>query len=120
MPIQPPDIPPGPDAPASDNAHPQRRLRARGGTRHMLPWISPRSWRKRLLLVGAALLAGVISILFAIGADHAIDIHHGLIAAAPWAALFIAPAGFAALAWLTARFFPGTEGSGIPQAIAAS
>jgi H+/Cl- antiporter ClcA len=88
--------------------------------RHMLPWLSPRNWRKRLLLVGAALLAGAISILFAIGADRAIAFHYGLIAAAPWAALFIAPAGFAALAWLTARFFPGTEGSGIPQAIAAS
>lgn len=114
------DMPPGLDAPASDNAHPHRRLHARGSPRHMLPWLSPRSWRKRLLLVGAALLAGTISILFAIGADHAIAIHHELIAAAPWAALFIAPAGFAALAWLTMRFFPGTEGSGIPQAIAAS
>ncbi|MDR0633552.1 MAG: chloride channel protein [Azoarcus sp.] len=86
----------------------------------MLPWLSPRSWRKRLLLVGAALLAGGISILFAIGADRAIAIHHDLVAAAPWIALFIAPAGFAALSWLTLRFFPGTEGSGIPQAIAAS
>ncbi|MDR3212546.1 MAG: chloride channel protein [Azoarcus sp.] len=86
----------------------------------MLPWLSPRSWRKRLLLVGAALLAGAISILFAIGAEHAIGFHRGLVLVAPWIALIIAPAGFAALSWLTLRFFPGTEGSGIPQAIAAS
>ncbi len=38
----------------------------------------------------------------------------------PWATLLIAPAGFAAMAWLSRRFFPGTDGSGIPQAIAAS
>ncbi|MDR2093604.1 MAG: chloride channel protein [Azoarcus sp.] len=117
--MTPPLIPHNPDATTPESAHPRRRAHARGGQRHILPWLSPRSWRKRLLLVSAALLAGTISILFAIGADHAIGLHHGLVVVAPWAALFIAPAGFAALAWLTARFFPGTEGSGIPQAIAA-
>jgi H+/Cl- antiporter ClcA len=70
--------------------------------------------------MGAALAAGTIAILFAIGAEHAIDLHRDLVDAAPWATLFIAPFGFAAMAWLSRRFFPGTEGSGIPQAIAAS
>ncbi|MDR0717289.1 MAG: chloride channel protein [Azoarcus sp.] len=86
----------------------------------MLPWLSPRIWRKRLLLVGAALLAGVIAILFAIGAEHAIAWHRDLMRKAAWLTLFVAPAGFALLAWLTLRFFPGAAGSGIPQAIAAS
>ncbi|MDR1854808.1 MAG: chloride channel protein [Azoarcus sp.] len=86
----------------------------------MLPWFSLRSWRKRLLLVSAALLAGTISILFAKGADEAIAFHHGLIGNHAWLAIFLAPAGFALIAWLTMRYFPGTEGSGIPQAIAAS
>ncbi|MDR2032395.1 MAG: chloride channel protein [Azoarcus sp.] len=86
----------------------------------MLPWLSPRLWRKRLLLVGAALLAGAIAIFFAIAAKHAIAWHHDLMRKAAWLTLFIAPAGFALLAWLTLRFFPGAAGSGIPQAIAAS
>ncbi|MDR1423391.1 MAG: chloride channel protein [Azoarcus sp.] len=86
----------------------------------MLPWLSLRSWRKRFLLVGAALLAGTAAILFAKGADRAIAFHHGLTSSHAWLALIIAPAGFALIAWLTMRFFPGTEGSGIPQAIAAS
>ena len=90
------------------------------GVRHMLPLFSPRSWRKHLLLMVAALVAATLSILFAIGADSSIEIHRKLIRSHAWVALLIAPAGFAGIAWLTLRFFPGTEGSGIPQSIAAS
>lgn len=120
---QPPDpAPPQPPAGPPPDSSPSRTLRhlARGGRRYALPWLSPGRWHKRLLLVGAALLAGLVAISFAIGAELAIEWHHRLMAGSPWLTLFIAPAGFALLAWLSRRFFPGTEGSGIPQAIAAS
>src|SRR5690606_15165769 len=107
-----------------DKHHPSPRWNlarlVRGGRRYALPWLSLRRWRVRLLLVGAALLAGLIAIAFAIGAELAISTHAGVIRERPWLSLLIAPAGFAALAWISRRFFPGTEGSGIPQAIAAS
>lgn len=77
-------------------------------------------WRQRILLVGAALLAGLIAIVFAIGAELAIDAHAHAMQVSPWLTLLIAPAGFAAMAWIAQRFFPGTQGSGIPQSIAAS
>jgi H+/Cl- antiporter ClcA len=86
----------------------------------MLPLFLLRSWRKNLLLMGAALIAAALCVLFAKGAESAIEIHRNLIIAHAWAALFIAPAGFAAMTWLALRFFPGSEGSGIPQTIAAS
>ncbi|MDR2208733.1 MAG: chloride channel protein [Azoarcus sp.] len=86
----------------------------------MLRLLSLRNWRRNLLLMGAALVAAMLCILFATGADNAIEIHRTLIQDHAWIALFIAPAGFAAMAWLALRFFPGTEGSGIPQTIAAS
>ena len=35
------------------------------------------------------------------------------------APLLVTPLGFAALSWLTRKYFPNAEGSGIPQAIAA-
>lgn len=92
----------------------------RGGRRYALPWLSLRRWRVRLLLVGAALFAGLLAIAFAIGAEFAIEAHAGVMRERPWLSLIVAPAGFAALAWVSRRFFPGTEGSGIPQAIAAS
>lgn len=117
----PPSGPPG--SPATPGIAARGRAFARllrGGRRYALPWLSLRRWRVRLLLVGAALLAGLIAIAFAIGAELAIATHAGLIRERPWLTLLIAPAGFAALAWISRRFFHGTEGSGIPQAIAAS
>ncbi|HRP95441.1 MAG TPA: chloride channel protein [Rhodocyclaceae bacterium] len=96
------------------------RLFRRGGRRYALPWLSLRRWRKRVLLVGAALFAGLLAILFAIGAELAIEAHAWVIAQSPWATLLIAPVGFALLTWIARRFYPATQGSGIPQAIAAS
>jgi H+/Cl- antiporter ClcA len=72
------------------------------------------------MLVGAALLAGFVCIVFAIGAEFAIEGHHRLMSVSPWLSLLIAPAGFAGLAWIARRFFPATQGSGIQQSLAAS
>lgn len=105
-------------APPSSRWTPARLLR--GGRRYFLPWLSLRRWRVRLLLVGAALFAGLIAIAFAIGAEVAISTHAAIIGERPWLTLFIAPGGFALLGWISFRLFPGTEGSGIPQAVAAS
>ncbi len=96
-----------------------RRFR-RGGAFHALHWISLRRWRNRILLVSAALLAGFLCILFAIGAELAISAHASVMGINPWLTLIIAPAGFALMTWFARRFVPGTQGSGIPQAIAAS
>lgn len=96
------------------------RLFRRGGRRYALPWLSLRRWHKRALLVSAALFAGLLAILFAIGAELAIEAHRWMITQSPWLTLLIAPAGFAAMTWIARRFYPATQGSGIPQAIAAS
>ncbi|MCB1907571.1 MAG: chloride channel protein [Rhodocyclaceae bacterium] len=85
-----------------------------------MPWLSLRRWRRRAALVGAAMLAGLVAIIFAIGAELAISGHEQLMHISPWLALVIAPAGFAAMAYLSRKYFPGTQGSGIPQTIAAS
>ncbi len=92
----------------------------RGGKRYAMPWLSLKRWRGRALLVSAALLAGLLAILFAIGAELAIEIHAHMMSVSPWLTLLIAPLGFAAMTWLARRFFPATQGSGIPQALAAS
>lgn len=92
----------------------------RGGLRYAMPWLSLHRWRQRILLVVAALFAGLICILFAIGAEFAIAAHRDVMQALPWLSLIVAPAGFALIVWIARRFVPGTLGSGIPQAIAAS
>ncbi len=92
----------------------------RSGFRYAMPWLSLHRWRQRLLLVVGALLAGLLCILFAIGAEFAIAIHRDVMQEHPWLTLIVAPAGFALIVWIARRFVPATLGSGIPQAIAAS
>lgn len=59
------------------------------------------------------------AILFARGSEYANGLFHRAVMVSPWFALLIAPLGLAAVAYITHRFFPGSQGSGIPQTIAA-
>ncbi|MEZ5798053.1 MAG: chloride channel protein [Paracoccaceae bacterium] len=83
---------------------------------------SPRLWRSRLVFWTGALATGLVSVLFAVLADHA----QGFFQAATsgggwhrWLPLLLTPLGMVACAVLADRYFPGSQGSGIPQAIAA-
>lgn len=89
----------------------------------------PRAWRSRLAagrwqgraVFGAlALLAACAVILLAVFANWAAALHRLLMAVSPWLALLWMPAGFALSAWLARRFFPGTQGSGVPQTVACA
>ncbi len=79
---------------------------------------SGRRWRMRLVFWGGALAVGVVSVLFAACATQATRLFHFMLFN-PWIALALTPGGFVLSVWLATRFFPGSEGSGIPQAIAA-
>lgn len=76
-------------------------------------------WHMRLLFWGSALSVGAVAALFALLANLADNTFHQLHAQQPWLAYLLPPLGLGLIAWLTRRFFPGSEGSGIPQAIAA-
>jgi H+/Cl- antiporter ClcA len=81
--------------------------------------LSVRHWQARLLMWGAAAVVGLAAVAFARIADFAQAGLRHLVAiswAIPW---MLAPVGFFCIAWLTRRFFPGAEGSGIPQTIFA-
>ena len=80
---------------------------------------SARAWRTRTVFLAGALLVGVSASLLAVGADWASERFRQLIAGRPWLPFAITPLGLVFIVWLTRTFFPGAEGSGIPQAIAA-
>jgi H+/Cl- antiporter ClcA len=81
-------------------------------------WHSRRTWRRRFIFWSGALLVGLVSVLFALAADWAQSCFLAL--AHFWILpLLITPAGFVFCAWAANTFFPGSQGSGIPQAIAA-
>lgn len=92
------------------------------------PWLRPRRLRwavsaplgARALFVGGAVLVGLVAVAFALLSEEANRLFHALFAVAPWASLVVLPAGFVTVLWLSARWFPGAQGSGIPQAIAAA
>lgn len=82
-------------------------------------WFSPRLWMRRLFFWSGALAVGVAAILFAVGANQAIEIFRRIVAYSPYLPLVVCPGVMAGCAAATRRFFPGAQGSGIPQAMAA-
>jgi H+/Cl- antiporter ClcA len=86
--------------------------------RHRKMLFSGRRWRMRLVFWGGALAVGVTSVAFAAAATQAQKLFHILLFQ-PWVALLLTPLGFMLSVGLAQRFFPGSQGSGIPQAIAA-
>ena len=82
-------------------------------------YTSPHQWKAQLVFWGGAILVGLVSALFALGSEAASHLFSQMESQAAWLPLFITPAGLVLIAWLTRRYFPGAQGSGIPQAIAA-
>jgi H+/Cl- antiporter ClcA len=84
-----------------------------------LPLMSPRQWRRRVVLWGGAVVVALVAIVFAAAADQAGLWCQRLAQRLPWAMLLVAPAGLGLSVLLTRSVFPGAQGSGIPQVIAS-
>eukprot|EP01037_Dinobryon_pediforme_P015216 gene15216-15360_t len=81
--------------------------------------IAFRRWRRRILFVAGGLTVGAAAITMAFLADHAQSAFKQFSAAFPVLGFAATPLGFAFSVWLTQKFFPNSQGSGIPQVIAA-
>lgn len=77
-------------------------------------------FRRRLALLGGAVLVGLAAIAFALLADFANDSFRAAVTRWPYAPLAATPLAFAAIVWVTRRHAPLAAGSGIPQVIAAT
>ncbi len=86
-------------------------------------WGSRRVWQPRLVFWTGAVVVGLVSVLFAELADVAQSGFHAIIGkGGGWRGLLpllITPLGFVMCAWAAYVYFPNSQGSGIPQAIAA-
>lgn len=92
---------------------------APGLQRRIGHWLTPRQWQRRVVLWAGAAGAGVVAVLFARGSNEALRLFHGAAQASPFWSWLAPPIGLTLVTWLTRTVFPGSQGSGIPQTIAA-
>ncbi len=77
------------------------------------------AWRTRLLFWSGAVLVGLSATLLALASSKADAYFHSWTERWYWIPFILTPTGLLAITWATRNLFPGGEGSGIPQAIAA-
>ncbi|WP_454646595.1 chloride channel protein [Bradyrhizobium liaoningense] len=81
--------------------------------------IASARWQRRAIFLLGGIVIGAAAVALAQLADLAQDVFGLLLAKSRYAVLVVTPLGFMLSAYLTIRLFPGAQGSGIPQAIAA-
>ncbi|MDR3533593.1 MAG: chloride channel protein [Rhodopila sp.] len=84
-----------------------------------LPLVSPRLWWRRVVFWVGAVLVAAVAVGFAQAANWASGLFQHFAAGHAWLPYIIAPAGLTISFLLTRHVFPGAQGSGIPQTIAA-
>lgn len=90
--------------------------------RSRVMWGSWRIWQPRLVFWVGAIMIGIISVMFARAADYAQGLFNSIRLQneyTPYLPLLITPLGFMLCSFIGNKFFPNSQGSGIPQAIAA-
>lgn len=81
--------------------------------------LAGRRWTRRLMFVAGGVIVGLAAILMAYLADHAQAAFRHILGYSPYLPLLLTPVGFALAIFLAIRVFPNSQGSGIPQVIAA-
>lgn len=81
--------------------------------------ITSSRWQRRLIFLLGGVGVGCAAVALAKLADLAQIAFADLLSISRYIALLITPIGFGLSVFLTQRFFPNAQGSGIPQAIAA-
>ena len=76
-------------------------------------------WQRRAIFLLGGIVVGAAAVGLAQLADQAQIAFSALLSKFRYASLAVTPLGFALSVFLTNRFFPNAQGSGIPQAIAA-
>src|SRR5689334_25322093 len=76
-------------------------------------------WQRRTMFLFGGVTVGAAAVMLALLADRAQIAFAALLSHSRYASLVVTPLGFALSVFLTNRYFQNSQGSGIPQAIAA-
>jgi len=72
-------------------------------------------WKQRLVFWIGAIIVGLVIVMMTSLSEWAAQTYRSLSLQYPWFDFVMPPVGMGFSAWLTFRFFPGSERSGIPQ-----
>jgi H+/Cl- antiporter ClcA len=81
--------------------------------------IAYKRWRRWVLFLIGGICVGAAAVLMAFLADVTQAIFWHILSRWPYVPLILTPLGFGLSTYLARHFFPGSQGSGIPQVIAA-
>src|SRR6201989_428394 len=81
--------------------------------------VTAAQWRRRVIFLAGGIAVGAAAVVLAQVSDWAQIAFGAALAKSRYASFVITPLGFALSVFLTIRYFPNSQGSGIPQAIAA-
>ena len=81
--------------------------------------VTAAQWRRRVIFLAGGIAVGAAAVVLAQVSDWAQIAFSAALAKSRYASFVITPLGFALSVFLTIRYFPNSQGSGIPQAIAA-
>lgn len=81
--------------------------------------IAYKTWRRRFLFLIGGICVGLAAIVMAFLADISQAYFWHMLSLWPYAPFIVTPLGFGLCTYLARNFFPGSQGSGIPQVIAA-
>ncbi|HVV80768.1 MAG TPA: chloride channel protein [Pseudolabrys sp.] len=87
--------------------------------RKRLVKVTSARWQQRTIFLLGGIAVGAAAVVLALLANEAQLLFMKLVEKWRYAAFVVTPLGFALTVFLTNRFFPNSQGSGIPQAIAA-
>jgi H+/Cl- antiporter ClcA len=89
------------------------------GRRARLFRVASARWQRRGLFLFGGVVVGGAAVALALLADQAQQAFAHLLSISSYMSLAVTPLGFIVAVFVTNRFFPNSQGSGIPQAIAA-
>jgi H+/Cl- antiporter ClcA len=79
------------------------------------PFLSYIAWKHRLVFWIGAIVVGLVIVVMTLLNEWAANTYRSLSMQYPWFHFVIPPVGLGITSWMTFRFFPGSERSGIPQ-----
>lgn len=76
---------------------------------------STTAWKQRLVFWAGATVVGLLIVSLTLLSEWASQLSQKIYQEDRWLSFIVLPLGLALTAWLTFRFFPGSERSGVPQ-----